>query len=69
MELQVKMSDITGGILKSLVFALLVTWVSSYKGYYCGHGAEGVGKATTSAVVLSTVLVLIGDYILTSLLY
>ncbi len=69
MELQVSMSDISGGFIKSLVFALLVTWVSCYKGYHCGHGAEGVGKATTSAVVLSTVLVLIGDYILTSLLY
>ena len=69
MRAQVLMSDILGGCWKSLLFAVLVTWVCSYKGYHCGHGAEGVGKATTSAVVLSTVLILIGDYVMTSLLY
>lgn len=69
MELQVQMADITGGIWKSIIFALLITWVCSYKGYHCGHGAEGVGKATTSSVVLATVLILVGDYILTAVLY
>jgi len=69
MELQVQMADITGGIWKSIVFALLITWVCSYKGYHCGHGAEGVGKATTSSVVLTTVLILVGDYVLTAVLY
>ncbi len=68
MELQVGMVDILGGFWKSVVFALLVTWVCCYKGYHCGHGAEGVGKATTSSVVMSTVLILVGDYILTSIL-
>ncbi len=69
MQAQVEMLDITGGIWKSLVFAILVTWVCCYKGYHCGHGAEGVGRATTSAVVLSTVLILVGDYVLTSILF
>ena len=68
MELQVGMVDILGGFWKSVIFALLVTWVCCYKGYHCGHGAEGVGKATTSSVVMSTVLILVGDYILTSIL-
>lgn len=69
MQAQVEMVDITGGIWKSIVFGLLVTWVCCYKGYQCGHGAEGVGKATTAAVVLSTVLILVGDYVLTSILF
>ena len=69
MTAQVQMADILGGCWKSLVFAVLVTWVCSYKGYNCGHGAEGVGKSTTAAVVTSTVLILVGDYILTSILY
>ncbi len=69
MQAQVEMLDITGGIWKSLVFGVIVTWVCCYKGYHCGHGAEGVGKATTEAVVLSTILILVGDYVLTSLLF
>ncbi len=69
MQAQVEMIDITGGMWKSLVFGILITWVCCYKGYYCGHGAKGVGKATTSAVVLSTVLILVGDYVLTSILF
>jgi len=65
----VEMSDINGGLLKSLSFGVLVTWVCTYKGYYTGYGAEGVGKATTEAVVLSSVLVLIWDYFMTSVLF
>jgi phospholipid/cholesterol/gamma-HCH transport system permease protein len=65
----VEMSDITGGILKSLSFGIIVTWVCTYKGYYTGYGAEGVGKATTEAVVLSSVLVLVWDYFMTSFLF
>ena len=68
MQDKVGMADIYEGIWKSLVFGLLVTWVCCYKGYTCGHGAEGVGKATTRAVVLSSVLILVGDYVLTSIL-
>ncbi|MCJ7705210.1 MAG: ABC transporter permease [Desulfobacterales bacterium] len=48
---------------------MLITWVCCYKGYYAGFGAEGVSKATTQAVVLSSVLVLFWDYIMTSLLF
>jgi len=65
----VEMSDITGGFLKSLTFGIIVTWVCTYKGYYTGHGAEGVVKSTTEAVVLSSVLVLVWDYFMTSLLF
>jgi phospholipid/cholesterol/gamma-HCH transport system permease protein len=60
--------DVWGGAVKSLSFGLIVTWVSCYKGYNCGHGAKGVSDATTEAVVLSAILVLMWDYIVTSLL-
>jgi phospholipid/cholesterol/gamma-HCH transport system permease protein len=63
------MQDILGGIYKSLTFGVLITWVCCYKGYHSGYGAEGVSKATTEAVVLSSVLILFWDYIMTSILF
>lgn len=69
MRNMVEMSDIWGGFLKSVSFGLIVTWVCTYKGFYAGYGAEGVGKATTEAVVLSSVLVLIWNYFMTAVLF
>jgi len=63
------MEDVLVGIYKSLTFGLIITWVCSYKGYHAGFGAEGVSKATTQAVVLSSVLVLFWDYIMTSFFF
>jgi phospholipid/cholesterol/gamma-HCH transport system permease protein len=63
------MQDILRGILKSLSFGVLIAWVCCYKGYYTGFGAEGVSKATTQAVVLSSVLILVWDYFMTSILF
>ena len=66
--------DIYMGIVKSLVFGLLVVWISTAKGYYLhmersgGFGAEGVSRTTTSAVVLSSVSILVWDYLITSVL-
>ena len=65
----VEMEDVLGGIYKSLCFGVLITWVCCYKGYYTGFGAEGVSKATTQAVVLSSVLICVLDYFLTSILF
>jgi phospholipid/cholesterol/gamma-HCH transport system permease protein len=65
----IDMEDIVEGIYKSLTFGVLITWVCSYKGYHAGFGAEGVSRATTQAVVLSSVLVLFSDYILTSFFF
>ena len=65
----VDMEDVLGGIYKSLSFGVLITWICCYKGYHAGFGAEGVSKATTQAVVLSSVLILFWDYIMTSLLF
>jgi len=68
MQSAVEWKDVYGGILKALSFGLIVTWVCTYKGYNTGMSAEGLGKATTEAVVLASVLVLIWDYFLTSVL-
>jgi phospholipid/cholesterol/gamma-HCH transport system permease protein len=68
MKASVELVDITNGVWKSLAFALLIAWVCTYKGYFTARGAEGVSNATTSAVVVSSVLVLVCDYFLTSVL-
>ena len=69
----VRWLDVSGCLIKSLVFALCVVTVCCFKGYYAhmrrdGMGPEAVSNATTSAVVLSCVLLLITDYVLTSFL-
>ncbi len=65
----VDLEDITGGLYKSLSFGAIIAWVCCYKGFYTGFGAEGVSRATTQAVVLSSVLVLVWDYFMTSALF
>lgn len=67
-ESAVEWKDVYGGILKSISFGLIISWVCCYKGYYTGMSAEGLGKATTEAVVMSSVLILMWDYFLTSVL-
>jgi phospholipid/cholesterol/gamma-HCH transport system permease protein len=61
-------TDIWVGFWKSLAFGLVVTWVACYKGFYVGHGAEGVGRATTESVVLASVLIFVLDYLMGSIL-
>ena len=68
MQSFVDMQDIMTGFWKSLSFGVVVTWVCTYKGFNVGHGAEGVAKATTDAVVLSSVLILVWDYFMGSVL-
>jgi len=60
--------DIATGVYKALVFGLVVMWVCCYKGYHAERMATGVSRATTQAVVLSSVLILVSDYFLTSIL-
>ncbi len=60
--------DILTGIYKALVFGIIVTWVCCYKGYKAERMATGISRATTSAVVTSSVLILVWDYFLTSVL-
>jgi len=65
----VELGDIFHGLTKSVFFGLILTHIGCYKGFYTTGGAEGVGKATTQAVVLSSVLILISDYFLTSIMF
>jgi phospholipid/cholesterol/gamma-HCH transport system permease protein len=60
--------DILTGLVKALVFGLVVMWVCCYKGYYAARMATGVSRATTEAVVLSSVLVLAWDYFITAVM-
>ncbi len=74
MMLSVSNHDIRLGFIKSVVFALLLVWISTGRGYFVqqirgvGFGAESVSKVTTQAVVLSSIAVLIFDYLLTAVL-
>jgi len=61
--------DILNGIIKSLVFAFVVTWIAVYKGYACEPTSEGISRATTSTVVQSSLLVLGLDFVLTALMF
>jgi len=71
-ESAVDLVDVNGGFIKSLVFAVIVVSICCFQGYYTHtrteYGAKGVSQSTTSAVVLSCVMVLIADYALTSIL-
>jgi phospholipid/cholesterol/gamma-HCH transport system permease protein len=60
--------DFMGGVWKSVVFGGLVSLIAVYFGYYAKPTGEGVGTATTRTVVMSSVLVLVFDFIMTSLL-
>jgi phospholipid/cholesterol/gamma-HCH transport system permease protein len=62
------MYDIKIGFYKSLSFGLIMSWICCYKGFHTGFGAEGVSKAMTEGVVMSSVWILICDYFWTSVL-
>jgi phospholipid/cholesterol/gamma-HCH transport system permease protein len=68
MKTFVDMKDVMTGFWKSVSFGVIVTWVATYKGFHVGHGAEGVARATTQSVVLASVLILVWDYFLGSVL-
>ena len=58
-------SEVFVGLIKSFVFGGLVAMIGCYKGMSCGEGAEGVGRATTEAVVYSSISILISNFFLT----
>jgi phospholipid/cholesterol/gamma-HCH transport system permease protein len=67
-------NDVEMGLVKSLVFGLLIIWICAVKGYYLhleksgGFGAEGVSRTTTDAVVLSSVSILVWDYLISAIM-
>ena len=69
----VETRDVMGGFIKALVFAVIVSTICSYQGYFTHmrtdvHGAKSVSLSTTAAVVLSCVVVLVVDYVITTFL-
>jgi len=65
----IDLHDVTHGMLKSVVFGLIISLVACYRGFYASGGARGVGTATTRAVVISSVLILLSDYAMTALMF
>lgn len=63
------LDDLVSGLVKAAVFGLIIAVVGCQKGYYTRGGAEGVGKATTQAVVLASISILITDFFLTKILF
>jgi len=61
--------DITSGLIKAAVFGFIVALMGCYNGFNSTGGAQGVGNATTAAVVTSSILILAADYVLTALLF
>lgn len=61
--------DVFGGLVKSLFFGVVIATMGCYFGFSAQGGAEGVGRATTKAVVGSCLLILVLDYLLASLLF
>ena len=61
--------DLMSGLIKAFVFGGIIGWMGCYHGFRTEGGAEGVGQATTRAVVASCVLVLINDYVLAHVLF
>lgn len=64
-----KSIDVISGLVKAAVFGFIIAVMSCYNGYYSGKGAKGVGSATTAAVVSSSILILISNYIITELFF
>jgi len=61
--------DFIGGLYKALFFGFVISAVSCYFGFYTSGGTEGVGRATTNSVVVSSMLILISDYFLTAIIF
>jgi phospholipid/cholesterol/gamma-HCH transport system permease protein len=62
-------SDVISGLIKAAVFGFIVTAMGCYNGYNSPKGAQGVGIATTNAVVSSSIMILLANYIITGLLF
>ncbi len=65
----VYVSDVVSGLQKSVGFGAIIALMGCYNGFNASGGAEGVGQATTKAVVLASILILISDYIMATVLF
>jgi phospholipid/cholesterol/gamma-HCH transport system permease protein len=64
-----ELKDVTTGIIKAFVFAMIIAVIGCYEGLNTKGGAEGVGRATTRSVVISFILIILADCILTAIFY
>ncbi len=64
----VEISDVLGGLTKTLFFGFFISLIACYEGLSTRGGTEGVGRATTQTVVVTSIVTLISDFILTSIL-
>jgi phospholipid/cholesterol/gamma-HCH transport system permease protein len=64
-----QLNDVWSGLIKASVFGLILTLTGCVRGYYTTGGAEGVGRATTYAVVSASLIILLSDFFLTKLLF
>ncbi|WP_447589430.1 lipid asymmetry maintenance ABC transporter permease subunit MlaE [Aquipseudomonas campi] len=62
-------TDVLNGVIKSVVFAFVVTWIAVFQGYDCEPTSEGISRATTKTVVYASLAVLGLDFILTALMF
>jgi phospholipid/cholesterol/gamma-HCH transport system permease protein len=69
MQNSVQMADVVNGMIKSLVFAFVVTWIAVFQGYDCDATSEGISRATTRTVVYASLAVLGLDFLLTALMF
>ncbi|MFK7866316.1 MAG: MlaE family ABC transporter permease [Alphaproteobacteria bacterium] len=65
----IQLDDIISGLVKAAIFGFIVTLLGCYHGFYSKGGAQGVGTATTNAVVSASILILIFNYIVTELFF
>lgn len=61
--------DVVNGLIKSVVFGTVVTWIALYQGYVCPPTSEGIAKATTRTVVFSSLAILGMDFLLTAVMF
>lgn len=61
--------DVLNGVLKSIIFAVMITWIALYNGYFVVPNALGISRATTRTVVVSSLLILAMDFILTVFMF
>jgi phospholipid/cholesterol/gamma-HCH transport system permease protein len=64
-----QLNDLYSGFLKAIFFGMIVATISCYQGFSTEGGAEGVGRATTKAVVISSLTILISNYFITAVLF
>ncbi|MGF1659354.1 MAG: MlaE family ABC transporter permease [Rubrimonas sp.] len=64
-----ELGDVTSGLVKAAVFGFIIALMGCYQGYHSGRGAQGVGRATTNAVVGASILILASNYMLTEFFF